>query len=376
MNWKMWREIARGTRFLLFFITIVLSVPGIFIQYCILTTEAAQRKWEVFRQVDGDLCCYIGDVAEGEQDPLRDEIHTSFTSYQMCTVNVNKRFSVYQYSEEAWRFFHYPLSEGDDFSSLDVNEVIVCPALGAAYPVGTEIKIPVYAGKHRDSEQLSQTLTCRVVGVLQQDEIIFPYRNAGTQDYSLWNTNMYEKQSSLTANSLFMFLNPRAVIEDSDSCYESQGVFFDRGSGNDPELAGRLEKEGILVSMRELYEKNKPSMEISAREYTAGAVLLLFGVVCLVVLAHVVSKKHGEDIIFYLERTGYSEKGKFRCLCGLNAVILLAAWCLSMGAYGMSGTSEYEHFWQPVIWAPFAALAGYAIIWLVSSMLIRSGDCN
>lgn len=356
MTRELFLHVLRKTKLVTLLSVVLMSVAGIFIQHTLLSVNAAKAKWKFCERFDGDWYSYVSKNEIGQTDKLQKELQENARVYTIDDFYVKGDYSAYQYSEEAWTFFNYPLKEGEGFGSGKTNQVVVSEGMSHQYPVGATIDITFYSAPLQEEG----TFTFEVAGVLAQEEIVIPHNT--TTGALLWNTD--ETYSEMTRQSKFVLLNPKIQLEQKDKCVLSQGMFFDRSSLESEEWMERLAEKGTLVSMREAYENSGKERSVSLKEGIKGGVFLLMAAASLLVWITVVAKKSEEDIC-YLLQVGFSRRKLFGYLIRMTAVFLFLAYLLSFVAYFLP--NQYEDTWEMTVSAPFAALAGYLFVWVINA---------
>lgn len=354
MNRELFLHVLRKTKLVTLFSIVLISIAGISIQHSLLSVNAAKEKWKFYERFDGDWYSYFNKEIR-EIDKVQEELHKSARTYTIDDYCVKGDYSVYQYSEEAWTFFDYPLKEGDGFHQGNTNQVVVSVGMSHQYPVGTTIDITFYSAPLQEEG----TVTCEVVGVLEQEEILFPHNT--TTGALLWNSD--EARSETTNEYKFVLLNPECQLEQMENCRLSQGMFFDRNSLESGEEMEKLAENGMLISMREAYENTSVERRVSIKDVGKGVAFLLLAVVSLLVWGAVVIKKCEEDIC-YLLQVGFSRKKLYGYLVRMAAFLLFPACLVSFVAYVFNW---YGTTWEMTVLAPIAAFAGYLFVWAIST---------
>lgn len=358
MNKKLFFHVLRKTKFAVVVLLLFITVPGLFIQHCLLSVKAAGEKWEFCERFDGDWYSYIGDSKFREADKTHKQIPENARVYTIDEYRVKGDFFVYQYSKNAWTFFDYPMREGDGFMPGKPNSVVVSEGVARRYPVGSTIDLTF----SRAPLQHEGTITCEVAGVLKPEEIIFPHNTSS--GVLLWNTD--DSFSSMTMERKFIVLNPELPTQQMEKCVLRRGMIFDRNSLESEEWMEEYAKSGSFISMKEVYEKSGEERRVSGREKIVGVSLLLVAVIALLVWVFWVMNRCGQDIC-YLLCVGFSRRKLYGVIIHMAGILLLTAFFLSFAAYVLPNRNEDT--WEMSVLAPAAALAGYLVVWAVSSGL-------
>lgn len=359
MNRKLFVNAIRKMNGKTIFLFLFLTIGGLFIQHCFLSAEAAKEKWEFCTRFDGDGYGFICNSDEGKPVQVKGEWLQEAKTYTVESFRLKGDFSAYQYSAEVWDFLSYELKEGDGFQPGNVNQIIVSQGMADRYPLGSSLELIFYSGPLKEEVLVE----CEIVGVLEPEEILFPHHTE--QGAMLWNKN--DSFSQMTMKSKFIVLNPEQKLPEMDKCVRERTFFLNGDSFEKNEWKETLSENGTLISFKEAYDKTEPERTVSVALAVRAAVCMLAAVVALLVWTYAVVKKC-EDDSYYLLKAGFSRKQLFGTIAGMYGFLLLVSFVLSFLAYVLP--HEYEDSWHMAGVAPLAALAGYVLVWGVSSGLV------
>ena len=143
MLWrKLNRLFCRKGKLLTVVLVILWGIAGMYIQYQLYAMEAGHRKWEPLERLGDDWYYYRSGGQHGTEDLKKRAVLEKghvLGMWQVRTYGADD-MDVFQYSEEAWERFSYPLSDGNGFSAM-ADEIIVSPELAKEYPLGSRIKV-------------------------------------------------------------------------------------------------------------------------------------------------------------------------------------------------------------------------------------------
>lgn len=370
----LWRKLSRvfyqKNMILTILLVMLWSSAGMFFQYHLYGMEASRLKWSPLERLGAGWYYYMSYVPKDKADFKKQAIHERCHTLDMRMIRTSggDSMDVYQYSEEAWSNFSYPLGSGDPFS-LDPNEVIVSPGLEKEFPVGSKIRITCDP-KVKTKFSIEETeFICTVVGVLEQQEIFFRYwENEREAQIQTTGSAMFSgskfQRTILDRMPRFAVVNPKLNIG-ANCSEETAGVFFQAEPGVMSEIDMQYRDEGQIVTVPQVLETYNGYIDGFGR-LRIGICILLWGAAILYSLywqnyllannveelSYLLYIKHNPDRIWkQFLRTPYSRY----VLAGLIS-------CL---AYFIP--NDYEGFWSMHWYVP-AFAAG---LFVVAGVLCR-----
>lgn len=261
MIWgKLSRVFYQKNRMLTILLIMLWGIAGIYFQYQLYSMEASRLKWGPLERLGAGWYYYMSYVPRDKEDLKKQAVHERCHALDMRMVRVSggDDMDVYQYSDEAWDKFAYPLGSGDPFSP-DPNEVIVSPGLEKEFPVGSKIRITCDPKVKTKFSSEETEFICTVVGVLEQDEIFFRYwedeREAQIQatGNAMFSGSKFQR-TILDRKPRFVVVNPKLDIGFNCSD-ETAGVFFQAESNVMSEINMQYQSEGEIMSVPQVIEE-------------------------------------------------------------------------------------------------------------------------
>lgn len=376
MLWrKLNRVFCRKGKILTVIMVIFWGIAGIFLQYQLYCMEASYLKWAPLERMGTDWYYYMSYKPKGEEDLKMQAIEESCHALGMSLIRTsgNDSIDVYQYSEEAWKQFAYPLDEGDGFS-LDPNEMIVSPELAKDFPVGSKIRMTCSPKvKTRFSTEKTEFI-CTVVGVLAQEEIFFRYwekdRDPEIQgSASAMFSGSQFVRAFLQGGPRFAVVNPLMSIGPNCS-EETAGIFFQAERNIVSEINLLYREEGEIVPVSQVIEEfNEYGHGIEGLGEFRISLILAFwvgAILCTVCWQRYVLKESVEELS-YLIYIKYDETVVWRRFLRASFSRYIWAWLISCLAYFLP--NDYEGFWKmhwyiPAVSLGISVVAGALSRWI------------
>lgn len=363
----MWKNLRRSffrkSRLLTGALVFMFGIVGMFTQYQFFCMEASNLQWRPLMRMEKDWYYYRSLEPQAETDPEKQYIEETFETLGMRQMRTLHLYDVFQYSEEAWQKFDYPLAEGDGFSESDVNEVIVSRGLARQYPVGSKVEIECLDNYELSYGKVVESVECTVVGVLEQDSIFFrtvtgrgTVLEAGEEDMWSWKYGAATSEGK----AAFCVVHPGKEWK-NENCYdEAAGVFF-RASD---EAVRTLQIEHAIgdritsvAHILELY---------GGYHYVVGyfrvSVVIVFWMIAMVFLfiwyRYLLNRSTRE--LAYLSYIGYDARTVLKRYGSMYVWLLPAGWLISCAAYFLP--NNFDAFWRMHWYIPAVAIVLYSAV--------------
>lgn len=321
---------------LCFFLLILLV--GMFTQYQFLKINAEQKKWKFGEYLSGDnWYCYVNSSKDSLYIENDQDIENKFV---VNVLDEQEGYEVYQYTWKAWETFQYECRDGRGFTKKNTNEIIVSKGLSFQYPIGSVMNI-----KWGD-----ESAEYEVVGVLEADDIVAPYKNS-TEGASLWNSNA--DWNDATMDKLFCILHPSVKVKKTH--YQYQSIFSNQKVQNS--------LHGLSVS--QLYKEAMKKCRITVAKGSVLGFLVLLAIISIVIWNRVLLCKSSEDIC-YLKYIGMSNIMIASIFFRINAIMVGSASILSF--LTIYFPNDYKGYWKMTTKTAVVSMLAYILIWVISVM--------
>lgn len=368
MLWrKLNRVFCRKGKILTVILVILWGIAGMFLQYQLYCVEANCLKWAPLERMGTNWYYYMSYKPRGEEDLKKKAIEERCRALGMSLIRTtgNDNIDVYQYSEEAWKQFAYPLDEGDGFS-VNPNEMIVSPELAKEFPVGSKIRMTCDPKVEMKFDTDKTEFICTVVGVLAQEEIFFRYWEKDRDPRIQGSASAMFSGSQIVRSFLhdgprFAVVNP--IMSIGPNCSEeTAGVFFQAGRNTVSEINLLYREEGEIVSVSQVIEEfSEYSQGIEGLGgLRIGLILFFWGsaILCTLGWQRYVLKESVEELS-YLIYIKYDETVVWRRFLRAPYSRYVLAGLISCLAYFLS--NDYEGFWKMHWYIPVVTLGLYVV---------------
>ncbi len=343
-------------------LVLVLGIVGMFTQYQFFCKEASQLQWDPLMRMEEDWYYYRSYEAQSETDAVQAYIEENLETLPMRQIRTLYLFDVFQYSNEAWQKFDYPLIEGDGFSERDVNEVIVSRGLAKKYPVGSKVEIDCYDNYSVSAGRVVEKTAFTVVGVLDQESVFFravsgtgKYEAVGAGD--IWSSS--SGATTIWGNKPnFCLVHPGKEWAD-ENCYDgAAGVFFRASEEEWQNLQIGKAASDRIVSVADILKSYGGFHNVVG--YFPISVIVVFWVLAVLFILfwyrYLLDRSKRE--LAYFTYIGF-DMGVLTKRYGVIQFRLWAAgWVLSCSAYLMP--NNFDGFWRMHAYIPAVAAVLYA----------------
>lgn len=361
---------------------LILAVTGMYTFYSMLYLQANVDKWRPLERMGQGWYYYASDIVAEREDPADEYIKKHFDDLEVKHVNSFQGYDLFSCSERAWEMFGYPLEEGDGFSAVDKNEVIVSRDMEHDHPVGSMIEVKIYdTQSFYGKPDPVKTIECKVAGTIKQDEIFFrqpvgsPTLSNRVEKSMFWKSE-YGKVSPFQV--MHCFLNPRIEIRDPKWYMRSSGTFFHAEADEIGEFQKSFGESGTIYPVGDILEKADPLYQGEGKK--RGIKLLLmssFCVIYLVVWISVIFMKNKRDFAYFMyindHLRGKARKKKnqhyYNRFFRVPFICVLPAFFLSFAAYFLP--NDVESFWGVRFYMPFVIPGIQFMICLTGFLLLR-----
>ncbi len=362
----MWRDLRkcfyRKSKLLTGTIVLVLGIVGMFTQYQFFCKEASNLQWGPLMWMEEDWYYYRSHDPQSQTDSVQAYIEENLETLPMREIRTLHLFDVFQYSNEAWQKFNYPLIEGDGFSERGVNEVIVSRGLAKTYPVGSKVEIDCYDNYNVSEGNVVESSAYIVVGVLDQESVFFravtgrgTFAEAGTMDMWSWSLGTTTRWGNTPK---FCLVHPGKEWAD-ENCYDgAAGVFF-RASENELQNLqigmGALDR---ISSVADILKSDGGFHNVVG--YFRLSVIVVFWVlaVLFILLWYRYLLGRSKRELAYFTYIGFDRRALAKRYGVFQFRLLAAGWVLSCSAYLMP--NHFDGFWRMHAYIPAVAAVLYA----------------
>ncbi len=360
MLWrKLNRLFCRKGKLLTVVLVILWGIAGMYIQYQLYAMEAGHRKWEPLERLGDDWYYYRSGGQHGTEDLKKRAVLEKghvLGMWQVRTYGADD-MDVFQYSEEAWERFSYPLSDGNGFSAM-ADEIIVSPELAKEYPLGSRIKVVCDAKQKSQFRENEIEHVFTVVGVLGQGEIYFCSGDfVGNQEpvYDMMNGAGFAKTLFRRAPR-FGIVNPALGLE-PDFREESAGIFFQASQSDVSEMDVTYRNEEDILSVPQIVEEYGGYSQRERISQIGTCLILWVGSVLYLMFWQGSILQRSLEELSYLMYINFNKILIWRRFLRASASRLGAAWLISCMAYFLP--NEYDWFWNMHWYIPVVAISLY-----------------
>lgn len=368
----MWKNLTKSflmkSKWITGTLVLVLGIVGMFTQYQFFCLEASNLQWGPLMRMEDDWYYYRSHKPQAESDAVQKYIEENLETLPMRQIRTLHLFDVFQYSDEAWQKFNYPLVEGEGFSGRDVNEVIVSRGFAEKYPVGSKVEIDCYNNYNVSEGNVVEQAEFTVVGVLDQEAVFFravtgtgTFPEAGADDMWSWKNGVTTAWGNKAS---FCLVHPRKKWKD-ENCYdEAAGVFF-RASREEVQNL-QIEQAALdrITSVADLL-KSYGGFHNVVGYFRISVIVVFWALAVLFVLfwyRYFLDRSKRE--LAYFTYIGYDTGKLVKRYGSIHFQLLAAGWVLSCGAYFMP--NNFDGFWRMHMYIPVVAAALYAAAGIVS----------
>lgn len=332
-------------------------------------------QWAPLMRMEEDWYYYRSLEPYGETDTGKRYIEENFETLPMRQMRTLDLYDVFQYSEEAWKKFAYPLAEGDGFSEGNVDEVIVSRKLAGQYPVGSKMQIECLDNYMLSAGEVVEHAECTVVGVLEQEAVFFrPVTGRGTV-LEAGAEDMWNQKYGAGSGDSFCMVHPGKEWKREDIYDGAAGVFFRAPADGVREFQATRAGGDRITSVRRILELYG-GYHYVVGYFRVSVLVVLWGIAMVFLFGwyrYLLNRSTKELACF--SYAGYDTGKLLRRYGSMYLRLLAAGWLISCAAYFMP--NNFDGFWRMRWYIPAVAAVLYGVVGLAGyglfMLIFRNG---